>query len=277
MTIVRPKLLSAGSHEPGRRHGRARAGRAGRRPCTRRPRARGTSGRRSPADAARGRRRSARPPGRAAGPRCRARRAAGGGRLGVDATRQDHVAVEAEDRVVAEVEGELGVLDALALGRQQLDELRAAVLLGGPKTSTRSGPNCPDTAGVSPGDCVLTCAPSMSSAVRGLRADGGRSGRGTRGWCAPDPEHNRAPPTYPPARRPANRPPSVRWRGMNRSCRPPDDELGQEHPGRRLARAGQDLRRRPRPPGRRRPRCARRRRERGVAELRADDVVEAHH
>ena len=29
---------------------------------------------------------------------------------------------------------------------------------------------------------------------------------------------------------------------MNRSCRPPDDELGREHPGRRLARAGQDLR-----------------------------------
>ncbi len=54
-----------------------------------------------------------------------------GGRLDVDATGEDHVAVEALDRLVVEVEGELGVLDALTLGGQQLHELGATVGLVG--------------------------------------------------------------------------------------------------------------------------------------------------
>jgi hypothetical protein len=49
------------------------------------------------------------------------------GGLGVDATGEHHVAVEALDRLVVEVEGEVGVLHTLALGRQQLHQLRAAV------------------------------------------------------------------------------------------------------------------------------------------------------
>ena len=59
------------------------------------------------------------------------------GGLGVDAAGQHHVAVEAADHLGlllgghAVAEGEVGVLDALALGRQQLDELGAAVLLAG--------------------------------------------------------------------------------------------------------------------------------------------------
>src|SRR6478736_2090649 len=57
------------------------------------------------------------------------------GRLGVDAAGQDHVAVEAADCLVlghvARVEAEVGVLDALALGGEQLDELGATVGLGG--------------------------------------------------------------------------------------------------------------------------------------------------
>ena len=42
--------------------------------------------------------------------------------LGVDATGQDEVAVEAADRRVVAVIVELGVLDALTGGREQLDE-----------------------------------------------------------------------------------------------------------------------------------------------------------
>ena len=57
------------------------------------------------------------------------------GGLDVDAPGQDHVAEEAADcsaarRRQAVAEGEVGVLDALALGGQQLDELGAAVLAG---------------------------------------------------------------------------------------------------------------------------------------------------
>ena len=61
------------------------------------------------------------------------------GGLGVDAAGEDHVAVEAADGLGllvgahAVAEGELGVLDALALRGQELDELGAAVLLGGPE------------------------------------------------------------------------------------------------------------------------------------------------
>ena len=53
------------------------------------------------------------------------------GGLGVDAAGEDHVAVEAAQLLGGEVVVELGVVDALTLGGQQLDELGAAVLLGG--------------------------------------------------------------------------------------------------------------------------------------------------
>ncbi len=62
--------------------------------------------------------------------------------LGVDPPGEDHVAVEAAQLLGGEVVVELGVVDTLTLGGQQLDELGAAVLLRRcPKTSTRSGPN----------------------------------------------------------------------------------------------------------------------------------------
>ena len=53
------------------------------------------------------------------------------GGLGVDPPGEDHVAVEAAQLLRTEVEVELGVVDALALGRQQLDQLGAAVGLRG--------------------------------------------------------------------------------------------------------------------------------------------------
>ena len=67
------------------------------------------------------------------------------GGLGVDAAGEHHVAVEAADHLGlllgrhAVAEGEVGVLDALALGRQQLDELGAAVLLGRPEDLRQIG------------------------------------------------------------------------------------------------------------------------------------------
>ena len=61
------------------------------------------------------------------------------GGLGVDAPGQHHVAVEALDRLVVEVEGEVGVLDPLALGGQQLDQLGAAVGCVGPEDLTEVG------------------------------------------------------------------------------------------------------------------------------------------
>ena len=56
-----------------------------------------------------------------------------GGGLGVDPPGEHHVAVEAAQLLGGEVAVELGVVDALTLGGQQLDELGAAVLLGGPE------------------------------------------------------------------------------------------------------------------------------------------------
>ena len=50
------------------------------------------------------------------------------GRLDVDTPGQHHVAVEALDRLVVEVEGEVRVLDPLALGGQQLDQVGRAAL-----------------------------------------------------------------------------------------------------------------------------------------------------
>jgi hypothetical protein len=42
--------------------------------------------------------------------------------LDVDAAREDEVSVEAADRCVVAIEMELGMLDALSAGREQLDE-----------------------------------------------------------------------------------------------------------------------------------------------------------
>ena len=53
------------------------------------------------------------------------------GGLDVDPAGQHHVAVEAAELLGGEVEVELGVVDPLTLGREELDELGAAVLLGG--------------------------------------------------------------------------------------------------------------------------------------------------
>ena len=72
------------------------------------------------------------------------------GRLGVDAAGQHHVAVEARDRLVVEVEGEVRVLDPLALGRQQLDEVGSAVGVVRPEDLTQVG------AEVGPGDCACS-------------------------------------------------------------------------------------------------------------------------
>ena len=55
------------------------------------------------------------------------------GGLGVDPAREHHVAVEPAQLLGGEVAVELRVVDALALGRQQLDELGAPVLLGRPE------------------------------------------------------------------------------------------------------------------------------------------------
>jgi hypothetical protein len=54
-----------------------------------------------------------------------------GGGLDVDPAGQHHVAVEAADLVGGEVEVELGVVDPLTLGREELDQLGTTVLLGG--------------------------------------------------------------------------------------------------------------------------------------------------
>ena len=58
------------------------------------------------------------------------------GGLGVDATGQDHVAVEAANRLRLvgpdrRLEAEVRMFDALTFGGQQLDQLGAAVSLGG--------------------------------------------------------------------------------------------------------------------------------------------------
>ncbi len=60
-------------------------------------------------------------------------------RLGVDAPGEDHVAVEPADLLFAEVTVELGVVDAFALRCQELDQLRAAVLLRGSEHLTEAG------------------------------------------------------------------------------------------------------------------------------------------
>ena len=61
------------------------------------------------------------------------------GGLDVDASGQHHVAVETAQLLGGEVVVELGVVDALTLGRQQLDEVGATVGLGGPEDLRQVG------------------------------------------------------------------------------------------------------------------------------------------
>ena len=62
-----------------------------------------------------------------------------GGGLGVDAPGHDQVAVEALDRLVVEVEGVVRVLDALALGGEQLDQLGAGTFVARPEDLAEVG------------------------------------------------------------------------------------------------------------------------------------------
>ena len=117
------------------------------------------------------------------------------GGLGVDAAGQHHVAEEAADHLglllgrQADAEGEVGVLDALALGRQQLDELGAAVLLGGSEDLRQIGAEtCPVIVG-------LTYDSSLLTGCRGVSAD--RSDRGHGRGPACDRHHTRVPPKLP--------------------------------------------------------------------------------
>ena len=63
-----------------------------------------------------------------------------GGRLGVDAAGQHHVAVEPAQLVTGEVEVELLVVGALPLGGQQLHQVGAAVALRGTEHLDEIGP-----------------------------------------------------------------------------------------------------------------------------------------
>ena len=106
-----------------------------------------------------------------------------GGRLGVDAPGEHHVAVEAADDLGllvgahAVAEGELGVLDALALGGEQLDELGAAVLLGGSEDLDQVGAE----------SCVGHLLHSfVSPTPRGLRLPRWKTAR-PYGWRVPRP------------------------------------------------------------------------------------------
>ena len=95
-----------------------------------------------------------------------------GGRLGVDPPRQDHVAVEAAQLVRAEVEVELGVVHALTLGRQQLDELGAAVGLRGAEDLDEVRTEIGHQHSLCPGECGV-------SASRGMQRATGRRGGAT--------------------------------------------------------------------------------------------------
>ena len=110
-----------------------------------------------------------------------------GGRLGVDAPGQHHVAVEAPDRLVVEVEGELRVLHALALGSQELHQIGAAVRLVGPEdlADVRT-----ENAGVRSSLCwVLAHLHSFVSTACGVSAAG--SLRGARGTTSNTAQHTR--------------------------------------------------------------------------------------
>ena len=96
------------------------------------------------------------------------------GGLGVDAADQDHVAVEAAQLVRGEVPVELGVVDPLALRRQQLDQLGAAVLLGGAEDLGEIGPE-------SGGSAML--AGSWRTLLRGLGRCGVSGAAGSSHGC----------------------------------------------------------------------------------------------
>ncbi len=95
-----------------------------------------------------------------------------GGRLGVDPPRQDHVAVEAAQLVRAEVEVELGVMHALTLGRQQLDELGATVGLRGAEDLDEVRTEIGHQHSLCPGEYGV-------SASRGMQRATGRRGGAT--------------------------------------------------------------------------------------------------
>ena len=101
------------------------------------------------------------------------------GGLGVDAPGQHHVAVEALDRLVVEVEGEVRVLDPLALGRQQLDQVGAAVGRVGPEDLAEVGTEVGLVLAqrallrvVGAAGCPLPAAGSPRRAARRTRGDG---------------------------------------------------------------------------------------------------------
>ena len=112
-----------------------------------------------------------------------------GGGLGVDAPGQHHVAVEAADLLRGEVEVELRVVDALALGGEELDQLGAAVALAGSEDLDQVGTEGP-VRGVGWWG-HLRWSPSRRPAA-GSPCRGGGSGApraGSLGWRDCDPGH----------------------------------------------------------------------------------------
>ena len=114
------------------------------------------------------------------------------GGLGVEATDQHHVAVEAAQLLGGEVEVELPVVDPLALGREELDQLGAAVALRGTEDLSEVGAERVHAASLMAG------APSQSrrcgvSACRARRQLGSPShvSAGVVRGC--EPGHNRRP------------------------------------------------------------------------------------
>src|SRR6476661_1990748 len=105
------------------------------------------------------------------------------GGLGVDAAGEDHVAVETADhrslvvRGQVGTEAELGVLDALALGGEQLDELGATVLLGRSEDLHQVGAEA-RTSGLG-----HVYSFEVIGVVGSPHADR-RDPTGARGWCA---------------------------------------------------------------------------------------------
>jgi hypothetical protein len=101
------------------------------------------------------------------------------GGLDVDAAGEHHVAVEALDRLVVEVEAEVGMLDALAFGRQQLHELRATVGVRGAEDLTEVGAEV---------GCAVVHVHSSTWSAGGVSAAGRSSGprRDVRGVVRSD-------------------------------------------------------------------------------------------
>ena len=101
------------------------------------------------------------------------------GGLGVDAPGQHHVAVEAADLLGAEVQVELGVVDSLPLGSEQLDELGASVGLRGAEDLYEVGSEFWHRALLCPGECGF-------SASRGNQWASGHRGGATE-WTRSTP------------------------------------------------------------------------------------------